>query len=411
MIVRYGYAVSLDDLRQALDDLDEPSLHEGTVQLSERLAIMLPDGDVGAVDDPQFVDWLVAHGEAAPFGFHQETRLDARVRDATRLTARGEVLVTGFDPAAILGEIEQVLSPREHLAANLIDVIAYPAGGHFVPHMDTPRTPEMVGTLVVGLPIAHDGGAFTIADRDTTHVIDWSGEPDRSKLRWVALFSDAEHAVARIRSGTRVTLVYSLAGTGEPRADTTWTHRLAAVEAAARRAAPGTFLVGCARHVIGLDGPQPQRIGRLRGVDREVADALVRAGFDVTVRMCIAARREDYDLDEVLRDTFRALDPSLVRLARPVSDEVVRDMLACITFEEPYGPDGGGYTDLDDASSLAPYTVGPVVEPPTWVMRRNAAVTFLRDADHAPDGFIGNGADSSYLYKLAALEVTSPYRD
>ncbi len=376
------------------------------MRLDERLAVMLPDGDVAAIDDPHFVDWLVEHGEPAPFGQRGETKLDPQVRAATRLKARGEALISGFDPANILDEIEQVLSPRMHLVATLTDVLVYPRGGHFAPHMDTPRTPELLGTLVVGLPIEHDGGAFTIVDRTETHVVDWSGPCDPTKLRWVALFSDAEHAIRPVTRGSRVTLVYSLSFSGEPRDDDTWLARIGAVRAAAQQLEPraSPIMIACTRHVIKLDGPQPQSLWILRGADRDVADAIASAGFKVTVRTCIAARRDDYDLDQKLPRHFRDLDPSFGRLARPLPDEDVAALLDCVTFEEPWGADGGGYMDEAEASSLMPYLVDTVpVE--SWVMRRNAAATFLRAADHAADGFIGNGADSSYLYKLAALEI------
>ena len=132
---------------------------------------MLPDGDVGAVDDPQFVAWLVEHGEAAPFGHAHETKLDPNVRHAIRLAARGAGLVGGFDPDGVLPEIEAALSPRTRLAATLTDVVVYPVGGHFALHKDTPRSSDLIGTLVVALLIAHDGGAFHIGG----DVVDWSG--------------------------------------------------------------------------------------------------------------------------------------------------------------------------------------------------------------------------------------------
>ncbi len=400
--------MSLDDLRIALDALDEPTLCEGTVRITERLAVMLPDGDVAAVDDPHFVSWLVEHGEPAPFGLGDQTILDTRGRHATRVVARGESLVSGFDLATILEDIEQVLSPRMHLDASLTDVLVYPPGGHFVEHKDTPRSREQLGTLVVELPIAHVGGAFTIVDRTDTHVVDWSAAGDPKVLRWVALFGDADHAVLPVKSGTRVTLVYSLVLSGVAREDETWLARLAAVRTAARGLqfpAGAPVMIGCTRHVIQLDGRQPQSTAMLRGTDRTVADALVSVGLSVAVRTCIAARRDDYDLDVELPWKLRDLDPSLARLARPLLDEEVAALLECVTFEEPWGADGGGYLDEADASSLRPYLVD-TVPVQNWVMRRNAAATFLRTADHAPDGFIGNGADSSYLYKLAALEVT-----
>src|SRR5688572_33390669 len=128
--------MSIDELRRVLASLDEPTYCEGTVRVAERLAIMLPDGDVAAVDDPGFVEWLVEHGEMAPFGHGGETKVDPAVRLATRLVARGAAEVTGFDPADILGEVEQVLSPRTHLVAKLTDVLVYDVGGHFDFHKD-----------------------------------------------------------------------------------------------------------------------------------------------------------------------------------------------------------------------------------------------------------------------------------
>ena len=42
----------------------------------------------------------------------------------------------------------------------------------------------------------------------------------------------------------------------------------------------------------------------------------------------------------------------------------------------------------------------------SWIIRRNAAATLIREIDFAPDGFIGNAASPAQIYKLAALEVT-----
>ena len=120
-------------LQRAIMALDDRVTCTGTVVLGERLSIMLPDGDVAAADDELLVEWLMAHGEPAPFGdvVLRETRLDTAVRAAVRLRARGDVLVGGFDPASILPEIEAALSPRTRLVARLTDVIVYPVGGHF----------------------------------------------------------------------------------------------------------------------------------------------------------------------------------------------------------------------------------------------------------------------------------------
>src|SRR6185312_15314768 len=122
------------ELLRAIEALDAVPFCEGMVPLAERIAIMLPDGDL------------------APFGQGHETKLDPTVRHAIRLRARGEARVDGFDPAQVLDAIEQAMSPRTHLEARLTDVTVYPPGGHFAAHKDTPTSSALVGTLVVCLP-------------------------------------------------------------------------------------------------------------------------------------------------------------------------------------------------------------------------------------------------------------------
>ncbi|MEP6864969.1 MAG: hypothetical protein ABJE66_30395 [Deltaproteobacteria bacterium] len=153
------------------------------MDLTEPLAIALPDGDLGALADKAFVKGLVEHSEDAPFGEKGETKLDKKVRHAKRLVARGKAIVAGFEPSSVLPAIEKALSPRFHLDAKLEDIIVYEKGGKFVRHKDTPRTANLVGTLVVELPIAHE----TIVDGGKKHVVDWSGKPARGEVRWRAV--------------------------------------------------------------------------------------------------------------------------------------------------------------------------------------------------------------------------------
>ena len=82
--------MSLEQVKAALEELPDPSYVSGVAKLTEPFAIALPDGDVGALDDKVFLDWLLEHGEVAPFGDKGETKLDAEVRNAKRLVARGK---------------------------------------------------------------------------------------------------------------------------------------------------------------------------------------------------------------------------------------------------------------------------------------------------------------------------------
>lgn len=403
--------MSLDAFKNALDALDEPVACERSQRLVEPIAIRLRGGDVARADDPGFVRWLLDHAEPAPFGQGGETKLDPTVRHAYRLVPRGDLAVSGFDLAPVIAEIEQVLSPRHHLEATLTDVLVYPPGGHFALHKDTPSSPELVGTLVVGLPIPHTGGAFRIEDGPEVRVVDWSGPVDPELLRWVALFTDADHTIEPVTTGARVTLVYALSQSGRARADASWQRRVASLRAAALRLElPGTgpLMIACTRHVIAPDGEQPQGIQTLRGTDRDIAEALAGCGFAVVVRTCVVARYRDADGWESPAGRVPGLRGEgaayFARLGRPLLESDVAALLEAVVFGPHAGGDGGGFLD-SEASSLAPYIVDRVPAE-SWVFRRRAAATFLREIEFSDYDFVGNDANEAYLYKLAALEVT-----
>ncbi|HEU0034799.1 MAG TPA: hypothetical protein VFQ53_29445 [Kofleriaceae bacterium] len=383
--------MSIDALRAVLDGIEEPSCVAGTARPSERVAVALPDGDVGAVDDPKFVDWLLAHAELAPYGEGTETKRDKNVRNAQRLVARDRAEVHGFDPSAILDEIEAALSPGAHLSAHLTDVIVYPKGGKFARHKDTPRTMNLVGTLVVGLPIAHTGGAFVVDDGRSQQTFDWSKTP-AGQLPWVALFTDVDHWIEPVKSGSRVTLVYALHRTDQPRTDATWTARRAAMRQAARSLAPRQWplMIACGRHAVAEPGTkQPQPITTLRGLDRDLAEVLVEAGYRVGVRACIAPVA-NYDPEPVAPGTFPLVQNlwAVTRL-KAVPPPEVMDALV----------DEGGYEIEEYILDSVPLD--------QWLVRKDAAATLAHEsAEWAEPGSFGNEGFAAILYTLAAIEVT-----
>jgi hypothetical protein len=400
--------MTLDPVTKAINALDEHACCEGTYTPTERIALQLPDGDVGAVDDKNFVDWLLAHAEPAPYGEGGETKVDTKVRDAFRLTARGKVDVSGFDPKAILGEIEAVLSPRTHLAAKLTDVLVYRKGGKFARHKDTPRSPSLLGTLIVGLPIEHEGGAFVVDDGSgDPRAFDWSGKPDAKKLPWVALFSDVDHEVEMVTKGDRVTLVYSLSLTSRERVDPTWEKRKkqlrAALQPLARRGGEWPVMIACARHVITDAKSVTAGVEALRGADREIAECLEDLGLGVSVRSCITAAPAEYGTDnEPPRFPDTAQLWRIHRLKKPIAKKDVAKLDYCVTFAKNAVADEGEMP----ASSLAAFLLDGI-RLDRWVIRQTAGATYLREAGLFSDsGYFGNEGYEAHLYTLAALEVT-----
>jgi hypothetical protein len=85
--------------------------------------------------------------------------------------------------------------------------------GKFKRHVDTPRSPHQFGSLVVCLPVEHEGGQLKVLHKGKDFTFDWStgaADADHACIRWAAFFSDCEHEVLEVSSGHRVTLTYNL---------------------------------------------------------------------------------------------------------------------------------------------------------------------------------------------------------
>ncbi len=83
--------------------------------------------------------------------------------------------------------------------------------GKFKSHVDTPRSPDQFGSLVVCLPLGHQGGALEVRHKEKTVVFDWSkAKGDKDFVHWAAFYSDCEHEVLEVTQGHRLTLTYNL---------------------------------------------------------------------------------------------------------------------------------------------------------------------------------------------------------
>lgn len=81
--------------------------------------------------------------------------------------------------------------------------------------MDTPRSKDQIGSLVVSLPSAHKGVQLIITNAGSASknvVFDWSTTDDTSpaEIKWAAFYSECEQEVKDVTSGHRVTLTYNL---------------------------------------------------------------------------------------------------------------------------------------------------------------------------------------------------------
>lgn len=394
----------LAGLQAALDEMTEPLVVTGVVKPIAPVSLHLPDGTELSLADPEA---LAPHTEPAPYGDGRLTRTDPKVRRGLRIKARGAVEVRGFAPAILLDEIERAISPREHLAATLLDVHVYPPGGHFLAHIDTPRSPETVGSLVVALPSAHAGGALAVRSGELIEKYDWGSAADGT-LHWAAFYGDIEHAVEPVERGYRITLAYTLSERGAPR--TPDAERAAAVRAAFA-ALKSDVTIPCARRVIvPRDGAGAIAPNQLRGGDREIAEAARDLAIPFEIVACLAV------LDERDAKLFPAqvYPGSLTALDKPLTDVEIgklgdmvtyakrattdEDELTTGTLAKQMKRDGRSY----DVTSLHDRVGAPEGE---WVWRKRARATLIHETMFSESGSFGNEAIESMMYTLAAIEL------
>jgi hypothetical protein len=157
--------------------------------------------------------------QAATFGRQGQDVYDATYREALKLEP--SQFTTNFHPHdyGILDDLAQILLPsylggdREdedllgvHAELYKLNVYSAPSG-IFKSHVDTPRSDNQFGSLVVCLPASHEGGNLVIRHNSRVANYDWSSSKD---IEWAAFYSDCEHEVLQVTQGHRITLTYNL---------------------------------------------------------------------------------------------------------------------------------------------------------------------------------------------------------
>jgi hypothetical protein len=159
---------------------------------------------------------LCSVARPARFGRGEETVRDAHVRD-TWVVPKSRVKIDtrrwNRTLLPVLGRLRDELGLPEgcRLKAELHAMLVYAPGQFFLPHKDSEKSDDMVGTLVVTLPSSFRGGALVIEHRGTKVVARGS----KRRLSFVAFYADCRHEVQPVNEGFRVVLTYNLSVEGD----------------------------------------------------------------------------------------------------------------------------------------------------------------------------------------------------
>ena len=147
----------------------------------------------------------------ASFGLNDQLVTDTNYRNSLNLDP--DNFMTSFQVAStpILHTATTMMPTVQGVQAELYKLNIYSSGGFFKPHVDTPRSKQMFGSLVVCLPTQFSGGQLVTRHYGHTVKFDWSSpENPRKTASWAVFFSDVEHEVLPVTQGHRITLTYNL---------------------------------------------------------------------------------------------------------------------------------------------------------------------------------------------------------
>lgn len=198
---------------RALRDLQRPYAIGGFfdrisfLETFDRLS--LPWGTVAHPD----VGAIKRNAKVAPFGKGSEIVVDQTVRNAWEIKAdqlHAETLKTLSD--AVIDKVQWLAPPGRKLYAIPYKMHIYEKGGFFHKHKDTLHAPEHMATLVMYLPVKHQGGELNVecpSNPNTYMQCDYDDDTWKSVV-WYAFYTDCVHEVTKVTDGTRITLQYDL---------------------------------------------------------------------------------------------------------------------------------------------------------------------------------------------------------
>lgn len=430
----------LEGLRYAVHGLHAPFTCGGTLAPEQPVTLCFPDKTQipvlrakDTIEQERLLRPLAERCAVAAFGMGRKTRYDRTVRDALQIKAEGGAFsVLHFDPAAagILEQIRRELAPQvsDALTAELYNLNVYATGGHFVPHKDTPRGSEMLGTLVVCLPSRFSNGAFVVKHHGVLQTYDWGHaireQAEPTRIHWAAFFGDVDHQIERVWGGLRVTLTYLIrrgANTGSVAAPernrdapNTLVRQKLRVLLDDRRflAKSGTLAFPCshlyhqdARFQRKLRPLSRQTASALKGRDHDVAAAAMAEGLEVTLHAYMTETCADgtWQLEHFPTAREQAalgdqMDPTDLEnaLAIRASSEDVGDFDVVWVDPPPhfngqptmYLETTGGRTHAADADL--------------------PALMHLHACEYSDTGYFGNEGSEIDLYVYGALHVAIP---
>ncbi|MCA9175864.1 MAG: 2OG-Fe(II) oxygenase [Planctomycetales bacterium] len=262
----------------------------GVLDLSETAFDIQGMGAVKLPLRPKDVRELLGAAERAPYGKGTQTLVDTSVRDSLEVDGGRITLPQSWTDAihsAAAAAAASLGMPAHRIQATLYKLLIYPKGGFFLPHRDSEKRKNMVGSMVVMLPSAFGGGELVVEHNDSSECFQFNQAARGESAEYVVFYADCLHEVRRVTRGVRVCLHFNLTLQPErTRAKSTSANlpdpSLAAALSHWVKSRPGVPLVFALEHLYTERGLKPDL---LKGNDRLSAKHLIAAAKAADCRL------------------------------------------------------------------------------------------------------------------------------
>jgi len=160
--------------------------------------------------------FLEPYAERSPYGDLRTntTIINEEVRKALEIKGDKLILSRTFKEKDINDFLESLQSDLEYeldrpIKVEINKLNIYKKGGFFKSHTDTPTNPDMIGTLILFLPIDYSGGDLLVRHGGNEHRYEHV-YTSNDKLRAIFFYSDCVHEVLPVRLGDRVTITFNV---------------------------------------------------------------------------------------------------------------------------------------------------------------------------------------------------------
>ncbi|KAK0214985.1 hypothetical protein IW262DRAFT_1450030 [Armillaria fumosa] len=217
------------------------------------------------------------------------------------------------------------LSTEKRIRPELYKLNIYGKRSFFKSHKDTPRSENMFGSLVIVFPIGHQGSGLALRSHGKEWVFDASillanSTADEPEIAYAAFYSDVEHEVFPVTSGSRVTLTYNLYQEQDTHTqvtvEDTRTHNITSEikQSLSRLIHDPTFFPAGGKHGFGLRHQYPLKANRglfevedvvdlLKGSDAAIYRACQGLSLSVDVRVSYTPQDSDTKRKYLLDDS------------------------------------------------------------------------------------------------------------